>query len=176
MVKLLSQLERALLKIEMALLSTVLIGMLVLAFYQVVLRNLFDSGVAWIDIVNRHGVLWIAFLGGAIATTEMRHLNIDVVGKFMPKSLAKGIRLTILVFSIAVTAVLLRAAIAFVGDEIEFGGTIIGDIPIWTFEIIIPVGFGLILFHFVMRLIETVRAHRLSEVPKAVVLPSEAPR
>lgn len=148
--------ERWVVRLEAALLSIVLIGMLILAFLQVVLRNGFDTGIDWVDIVNRHGVLWIAFLGGAIATFKVRHLSIDIMSKFLPKSFERGAQFVIIIFSIIVSTLLVKAAIAFVKDEKAFGGTIVGDIPVWTFELIIPIGFGLILFHYGMRLLEMI--------------------
>ena len=37
--------------------------LMVMAFVQVVLRNLFSTGFVWADILLRNSVLWIALLG-----------------------------------------------------------------------------------------------------------------
>jgi hypothetical protein len=44
-----------------------------------------------------------------------------------------------------------------VGDEIEFGNTLYGDVPSWYSQIIIPVGFGLMIIHFFVRIVRGIR-------------------
>ena len=39
-------------------------SMVVLAFLQVVLRNVFGTGLIWADTLVRHLVLWAGFFGG----------------------------------------------------------------------------------------------------------------
>lgn len=151
MIKALLRIEKGFEGLEARGLVVALLAMLGLAFFQVIMRNFFDSGYAWIDIVNRHLVLVIAFLGGALATAELRHLSIDVLSKFLPKQFVKPVQMALFLFAITVSYSLLVAAISFVKSEKEFGEHIIGAIPAWTFQLVIPIGFALILFHFVLR-------------------------
>ena len=46
--------------------------MILMAFGQVVLRNVFHTGIEWGDVFLRHMVLWLGFLGATIATGEGR--------------------------------------------------------------------------------------------------------
>ncbi|MGH7406129.1 MAG: TRAP transporter small permease, partial [Candidatus Methylomirabilales bacterium] len=46
-------------KAEQVLIVIVLTAMLLLAFLQVLLRNAWDSGLPWVDILLRHLVLWL---------------------------------------------------------------------------------------------------------------------
>lgn len=55
---------------------------LLMAFSQVVLRNIFSTGFIWADILLRNLVLWIALLGASIATKERKHIAIDAVSRF----------------------------------------------------------------------------------------------
>ncbi len=148
------QFERVLLKVEAGVLVAVLLAMLGLSFAQVVLRNFFDSGLSWADPLNRYGVLWIAFLGSAIAAAERRHLSIDVLTKTLPARLVRPISGLVGGFSLVVCYLLARASLAFLKQDIAFSGHRIAFIPAWTLEVIIPLGFVLLFFHIAMRLFE----------------------
>ena len=45
-----------------------LVSILVMALIQIVLRNVFDSGLLWAESFLRILVLWIAILGAMVAT------------------------------------------------------------------------------------------------------------
>ena len=138
-------------KAESVLLILFLGVMVVLAFAQVVLRNVFSEGLLWGEILLRHLVLWIGFLGAALATSNERHINIDAFTRFLSPRVQKGIKVVTNVFAGFVCYLLLNAAVAFVWAEKESLNNVFGQIPAWYAEIIIPVGFGLIAFHFFVR-------------------------
>lgn len=140
-------------KIAAAILITLLAVMLFMGFTQVVLRNLFSTSILWGDVFLRHVVLWVAFLGAIVATGEKRHITIDALTKILP---ARGKKIAAVVTGIASVIVcyfLTDASYRFLIDEMEFGGTLLLDIPRWIFQIIIPLGFGLMMIRFVIRLI-----------------------
>jgi TRAP-type C4-dicarboxylate transport system permease small subunit len=57
------------------------------------------------------------------------------------------------VFAAAVCFFLFRASLTFIGFEIVNKNTVFADIPSWFAQIIIPIGFGLLTFHFIVRAI-----------------------
>lgn len=128
----------------------VVIFMVLMAFLQVVLRNLFDVGILWGDILLRHLVLWVGFVGASIATKENKHINIDVLKRLLSEKWNKRVQLIIDLISAFVAGYLGVAAWRFVMDEKLFGTTIFNDIPVWYFQIIIPIGFFLISIRFII--------------------------
>ena len=136
---------------EQILLVVLLSSMIVIAFLQIVLRNLFSTGLAWGDPLVRNLVLWIGFIGAALATKEGKHINIDVVSRWMPP-LGKGLTefLTEL-FSFFVCGLLTSAALKFVKNEAQMGNVAFLGIPGWIAEIILPVVFGLMALRFGLR-------------------------
>ena len=62
-------------------LVVIVLFMVVLAFLQVLLRNIFDQSFLWGDPLLRHLVLWVGFIGASLATREEKHINIDVLGR-----------------------------------------------------------------------------------------------
>jgi TRAP-type C4-dicarboxylate transport system permease small subunit len=148
--KLNSWIERA----ETVVLITVLGLMVVFAFLQVVLRNIFNEGILWGDILLRHLVLWVGFIGASLATREQKHINIDLFGRFLSDRGKNRIRFIINLFSVFICYLLADAGWTFVQDEKMMGTEIFTDTPAWYFQIIIPVGFFLMACRFLILAVE----------------------
>ena len=149
----LKSIDKALTRAEEIVLITLLAVMVVMAFLQVVLRNLFSSGILWADVLLRHILLWLGFLGAAIATSENRHINIDSVRRFLSPRMRLAAEVVTNLFAAGICILLASAAWKFVQGEIADRRTVLEDIPSWYFQIIIPVGFSLIAVHFIIRAI-----------------------
>jgi C4-dicarboxylate transporter, DctQ subunit len=134
--------------VSAALLVSLLAVMLLMGFTQVVLRNLFSTSILWGDVLLRHIVLWVAFLGAIVATGEKRHITIDALTKILPEKGKKIAGIVTGILSVIVCYFLTGASYRFLVDEMEFGGTLILDMPIWVFQLIIPVGFGVMAVRF----------------------------
>jgi len=138
-------------KAEGVILVFFLSAMIIMAFLQVVLRNGFNSTILWVDILLRHLVLWIGFLGAALATSKERHINIDALTRFLPSRIRLTIGVVTNLFAAAVCYLLLQASVTFLNNEIADKTTIYADIPSWYSAVIIPAGFGLFIVHFLLR-------------------------
>ncbi len=147
---LLEKIDHGLARGEKAILVVVMITMIGLATVQLVLRKFFDTGFEWADIMVRQMVLWLAFLGGALATHEGRHIAIDAVGKFLPPRRAAALRAVTSVAAMVMSLVLVRASLKYLQAEIEDDATIFESVPAWPFEAIMPVAFSVIAFHFLV--------------------------
>jgi C4-dicarboxylate transporter DctQ subunit len=135
-------------KAETALLVFILTVMVLLAFLQVILRNLFDQGILWGDILLRHLVLWVGFLGASLATREEKHISIDLLTRFVSVRGQYLVRAVTNFFALFICYLLSSASITFVADEKMAGTTLFSDVQAWYFQLIIPVGFILMAFRF----------------------------
>lgn len=152
--KLIRAVDAILARAETILLVTFLGAMVVLAFMQVVLRNVFGTGLLWGDTLVRHMLLWAGFLGGALAAFEERHISIDALTKYLsPRSKHAAALLTNL-FAAVVCYYLAQAAWTFLHDEMAAGGQFILSLPGWVAVVIIPIGYALIMVHFVLKVFE----------------------
>ena len=68
--------------IESGLLVLLLSSMILLAAYQVIARNFFDTGLLWGDALVRVLVLWVTFIGATIASRNDEHIRIDLLTRF----------------------------------------------------------------------------------------------
>ncbi|MEW6061149.1 MAG: TRAP transporter small permease [Bacteroidota bacterium] len=124
--------------------------MIVMSFGQVVLRNFFDTSIEWGDIFLRHLVLWVGYFGAVIATGERRHLKIEFITKLVQPKVRKVFFIITNLFASIICYLLMRAAISFVQLEIESESVLILNLPLWYFIIIIPVGYAIVSFRFII--------------------------
>ncbi len=127
--------------------------MIVMAIFQILLRNIFETSIEWGDIFLRHLVLWIGFLGAIVATDENRHISVEVITKYLPDKTKKILSIIISLFATYICYILFIASYEFLLLEKETGGNLLLNIPIWYFIIIIPTGYLVMAFRFLLSLI-----------------------
>ncbi len=151
----LKSINAILLVVEKSLVVLLLSVMVVLAFFQVVLRNFFSGGFLWADPFLRHLVLWIGFLGASLATHQEKHINLDILTRFLKPRWVIGFHVITNLFAGGVCYFLARAGWVFLQSEIATEGSLfsIGTIEVqtWWLETIIPFGFALIAFRFLLK-------------------------
>jgi TRAP-type C4-dicarboxylate transport system permease small subunit len=148
---LLRSIDRGLVRVEGWLLVLFLGTMVVLSFAQVVLRNVFSTGFIWADPLVRHMVLWVGFLGAAIATHEERHISIDALTRFLSPRWKAAAAIAGQVFLAVVCAFLVGASWTFLMQERDAGGEFLNGIPSYAALMIIPAGYLLIAVHALIR-------------------------
>jgi TRAP-type C4-dicarboxylate transport system permease small subunit len=147
--------------------------MIVLAFGQVVMRDVFHSALPGVDVLLRHLVLWVGYFGAIIATGHRRHLRIEVVELVLSERARVVCAVVANLFAAAICVVLLRAAISFVRLERQESAALMIGLPAWVFAIVVPVGYAAIGFRFAARAIEIIAG--TPEVRRAAMAgPAEA--
>jgi TRAP-type C4-dicarboxylate transport system permease small subunit len=136
---------------EEALIVSFLGFMIFIAFLQIVLRNFFSTGLDWGDSLLRNLVLWIGFVGATLATKEGKHINIDVISRWLPPIGKNVVALITHLFSFLVCCALTYAALKFIRNEVQMGQKTFLNIPAWIPELILPMTFGLMSFRFGLR-------------------------
>lgn len=144
----LAKLHQLLVKTETLLLASILLSLILIAVTQILLRNVFGSGLLWADAYTRISVLWIAMLGAMIASRQRKHIAIDVLVQRLPggwKDLAQRI-------SDGLTGLICFAAAWFSSDfllqEYSYADIAFASIPNWWCETIIPIAFGVIALRY----------------------------
>ena len=147
---LLSRLDRFGRLLENVVLVTLLSSMIVLAVSQIVLREVFNTGIIWADELVKLMVLWLAMFGSIAASRDDRHIRIDVLSHLLPDRLVNGSRALVDVFAAIVCAVLAWQAWRYLQLEIEFEDQVLVDTPAWIAHIVMPLAFALVSYRFVI--------------------------
>ena len=150
----LSRLDNAGRLLENFVLVTLLSGMMLLAVGQIVLREVFDTGIIWADELVRLIVLWLAMMGAIAACREDRHIRIDALSHLFSDNVISGIRIVVDLFAAGVCAVIAWHAYRYLQLEIEFEDTLLVDTPAWIIHSVVPVAFLLTAYRFVVSAIK----------------------
>jgi TRAP-type C4-dicarboxylate transport system permease small subunit len=152
-------------RIETGLIAVLVLAMVVLAGAQIVLRNFFDSGLAWADPLLRAMVLWAAMLGALAAARDDKHIGIDFVAHFVHGRTRRVLRAISLLFAAGIAAGMAWYGVGLVG--LDYGGTnAIAGIPNWCIEAIIPAGFALMALRLALRAFQPPRSDAPALAPE----------
>jgi TRAP-type C4-dicarboxylate transport system permease small subunit len=155
----LRSLDRALGRAEEMACVFLLLAILFLAVFQSLMRNLISHWInlgdtTWADVLVRHFTFYLGLCGAAVATREGRHINIDVMGRFLSATLRRVIAIIGDVF--AVVACLWLAlggyyqVMSAYKKEAEL---VIGPLRSWELQLAVPVAFGIFAVHLLFRVI-----------------------
>ncbi len=115
--------------------------------------------IEWIDIVLRQLVIIVGFLGAMLATRRKKHINIDAVSKLLPDHARRYTMLLVNLLSMFACVVLASAGLDLVELSLEYPKELVSWAEEWVFQLMFPIGFGLLALHFVVRILEDI--HRI---------------
>jgi TRAP-type C4-dicarboxylate transport system permease small subunit len=142
---------------ESAILCLLLAAMILLACLQIILRTFFASGLFWADPLLRYLVLWCGLLGAVSATGQGKHIALDITGNYLPQKIEPWITLVTHLFCTLAAAGLTWAGWRFLLSEIEFGGSGPLSLPLWFWNGIFPIAFGLITLKYLLLLLMQIK-------------------
>jgi TRAP-type C4-dicarboxylate transport system permease small subunit len=150
--------------LENLLLAIILFAMIGLAAWQVVLRNVAGSGIGWADEALRLMVLWAAIVGAVAASRDNVHLRIDLLSRFLSRTGRMVTAAVVDLFTVGVAGVLAWYSWEFVAESREFGDQIFNDLPVWPFQAVLPAGFVLIAYRYLIAAVSQLLALSRSRV------------
>ena len=148
-----SFLERAqmiLYRVEDSILVGLLMLMITLAVLQIFLRNLFETGIVWSDVLVRILVLWVGLAGAMVASRKGNHINIDIMERFLSERAKIVVNFVVELFTAFICAMVAYYSIQFVHMELVDGGMAFAKVPVWLCEAIIPFAFVVIAIRYVL--------------------------
>lgn len=158
----LRKIERRLAKVEGWFIIALLSAMVLLTSVQVVLRNLHIHGhirhanlllgqIDWADPLARLLVLWVTFLGASLLTTENKHIKIDILSGILPSEWLPFRETILCVAAALVCGLMFGGSLGYVRVEYLSGAILFLGIPSWVTQLILPIGFFLMLLRFLLR-------------------------
>ena len=151
-----AKLEHYFTHVESAFAVSGLILMLGLSLTEIVLRNFFHYSIPGADILIRHLVLWVSFLGAVLAVRE-RHIKVEIIAAWLPELWRRRLERPIFLFSALVCGVIGWAAVRF--WQQEWINAPAGEKWIALLSFVIPLGFVLLTLHFTLRFVIGPRTH-----------------
>jgi len=140
----LSKLHHLLLTCEKTALVLLLASMVLLSFSQVVMRNFFSSGFIWAADILRAEVIWITFIGAALATEYKRHIRIDILSRLVKnKQAVRTFDLLADLFTAGVSTLLFAAAVQYIALMKPYATDVLFlGVEDWMIRLVIPYAFA----------------------------------
>ena len=142
-----------LIQIEKFLAGLSLLILLILSLSQVILRNFFELGFSDIDVIARHLVLFITFMGAALVSEGNRHIKIDCVSSAIKESYREKLREPLLGISSLICAIFFWYALQFWLDEKKYAPD--NEQLALYLALILPVGFLTLSLHFFLLIVSS---------------------
>lgn len=151
--------DRGVARVETAALVCVVAALLVIAVVQVVLK-LCGAGLQWMEMLGRWLVLWVGFLGGAVASHQGRHITIDVFSRFARGTTRRVLGVVVNTVGAALSLALLKISWSYLGQKVSDGSVAFSvgriEVPEWWMASVVPAGLALMAWHFAVQAVTTV--------------------
>jgi TRAP-type C4-dicarboxylate transport system permease small subunit len=89
-------------------------------------------------------VLWLTLVGSMVAGRTRNHISIDVVTRYLSPMGKRIAGFLVNLFTAVVCSLLAYHSAGLVRMEYEFGTQALAGYPAWIFQIIMPIGFGIL--------------------------------
>src|SRR3954447_1871276 len=61
----------------------------IIVFLQFFTRYILNDSLSWTEEIARYGLMWLAFIGGAVVTRKKAHIAVELVSNLMKPSLLR---------------------------------------------------------------------------------------
>lgn len=161
MLKLIFNLKHALIIVEKIIAAGSLLLLLALTLFQIIARNFFDTGFSELEIISRHLILFIAFMGAALVSESNNHIKIDILSAFLSTKQKEQTVRPLLVLSAVVCGLFAWYSGQFWLDEWRYASA--NDKLGAYLALILPTGFIILSLHL---LLLTATGFEHEETPK----------
>src|ERR1700682_4379522 len=97
-----------------------------IVFLQFFTRYVLNDSLAWTEEIARYGLMWLAFIGGAVVTRKKTHIAVELLGNLMKPSPLRAALLALVDF----------ITLGFMGLLAYFSVTIIERMHLQTMTVV----------------------------------------
>jgi TRAP-type C4-dicarboxylate transport system permease small subunit len=91
-------------------------------------------------------------MAGAVAAARSgEHLRINILVGYVPRQSRPWLYAALHSFSAAICGTLAWQSLCMVHDSAMYGDMLLGEVPTWSAQLIMPVGFGFLALHYALR-------------------------
>ncbi|MEX0730755.1 MAG: TRAP transporter small permease [Aquisalimonadaceae bacterium] len=134
------------------------VAMLVSVFSAVILREVVDLPIPWLEEVSRYFLIWSVFLGATVLARQNSHISVDVLRQFMPPLVKKVVDICIAITGISLAGYFSYLATGFTVMAYEFSEmSLSGYLHAWTGYAAVPLGLALAVIAYALWGMDIVR-------------------
>ncbi len=157
------RLYQALIMAENGIILSLLLALIIISVVQILMRNLFGSGILWVEEFIRIAVLWIALVGAMIGSRNNQHIAIDLITHYLPEHYYRHLK-TFTNFACGLICLIIAYhSLLFVQMEWEDGGLAFSIVPNWLCVSILPIAFLIIACRYLLSCFCNIKAEAAIE-------------
>lgn len=157
----LRKVDGAIAAVEKVLVVTAIAAMVVLSATQIGMRTAGAGGLSWADELIRFSMMWVALLGASLATSERRHITIDLLDRSLSPRTKAAFNLVVEVLGVFVVGAIAWVGWWYIGQERAYPDRSPSlGVLYWHVKTIIPLAMGVIAWRFGLLAIEDARGLR----------------
>ena len=116
-----------------------------LNFANVIGRYVVGRSITGADEVQIYIMVWMAFLGAAVVSWRRNHLRMDVLVRFLPEAIRRGLRFLEIALILVLAGFTVVHSARYAWQMASLGRTSdVGGIPMWIPHSAVVLGFALI--------------------------------
>lgn len=131
-------------RLEDSLVSSALAFMALIPLVEIGIRQVYRAGIPGATLLVENLILWVGFLGAAVAAREEKLLSLAGVPMLLPDRVVPWIRTLVGGFGAGVAAALALAGWSLAVTECHAKTYLIPGLPLWCVEAVMPMGLALV--------------------------------
>lgn len=138
---------------------------------EVISRSYLGIAISWSEELSRYLIIVSTYFGAA-AVRSRDHIRVELLIDFLPPKARRLLEMVVTLACALYCATVAVAACQWVGDTVNLGLVSAESslvIPIWVFQLSVPIGFGIMALRFLAQAYMLVRGHApvqpLAEAP-----------
>ena len=136
-------------RVEDSLLVLLLTAMILIGGWQIFMRNVVGVSLSWADESQRLLLLWLTLLGAVAASRDRKQLRIDLASRYLRGLPRHALEAIADLLTAVVSGIIGWYSLAFVRESYAYGDVLVGALPAWAIQSILPLAFFLIAWrHF----------------------------
>lgn len=145
-------------------------ALMLMPLIEILGRKVFHSGLDGAAALQQHLVLIIGLLGGMFAARDRRLLCLSTLTNFLKGRWLTFARVFSSGFAAAITGFLCAGSVDWIESTKASGKILAYGIPIWTVQLIMPIGFGIIALRLIWHASETWRGRVIAILLAGAIL------
>ena len=145
----LKKIDDVIARLEEALVVFMVFTIILLNVLQIFFRAMAVNVPAYSTSMNQILVLWLAMIGGSLATRKAEHIKVDFVSKYLKGRLRYYIMLVIDIFAMVICGFLIVYALDFIKLEYDMMEMLTAiPVPLWILQLVMPASLLIIMYRF----------------------------
>ncbi len=145
------------------LLKWILVGLtaflIVIVFFNVVGRYVFNFSLAWAEEASRFLFIWTILIGSVLTNEKYEHMNLDILVHVLPARMGAAVQVFAQLVIIVVLGLIIRGGVIATVENIAWESPAL-EIPYGLIYSIVPFCCSIMLIQTVMRLVRILGGRR----------------